>query len=199
MMEFRPTFESPERAITQISNKNVRHASSMISRQNRTGAVTIKTSVARIVRPQDFVWLLLFSALAYVSTNRHPLEIPILLALAALQVLEPKFAYFSTPNGNIVSIVLKLAMSYVLIGYTGGLNSSYYLILLLPLVSSATTLGAAGSAFFTAVCCAAYVSMILYIDLDRYQIGPDERQEIFLRLIIFAATGYLTNTLAGAT
>src|SRR5207249_8815104 len=139
--------------------------------------VTMKTSVARIVRPQDFVWLLLFSALAYISTNRHPLEIPILLALAALQVLEPKFAYFSTPTGNTVSILLKLAMSYVLNGYTGGLNSSYYLILLLPLVSAATTLGPMGSAVFTALCCTAYVSMLLYIDLDRYQIGPEERQE----------------------
>lgn len=154
--------------------------------------------MARIVRPQDFVWLLLFSALAYVSTNRHPLEIPILLALAALQVLEPKFGYFSTPNGNVVSILLKLAMSYLLIGYTGGVASSYYLILLLPLVSAATTLGPVGSAAFTAICCAAYVSFILYIDPARYQIDSDDRREIFLRLIIFAATGFLTNTLAAA-
>ena len=154
--------------------------------------------MARIVRPQDFVWLLLFSALAYVSVDRHPLEIPILLALAALQVLEPKFAYFSTPNGNVVSILLKLAMSYLLIGYTGGVASSYYLILLLPLVSAATTLGPGGSAAFTAICCAAYVSFILYIDPTRYQIDPGERREIFLRLIIFAATGFLTNTLAAA-
>ena len=162
-------------------------------------AVTIKTSVSRIVRPQDFVWLLLFSALAYISTYTHPLEIPILVALAALQVLEPKFAYFSTPTGNVVSILLKLVMSYVLIGYTDGLASSYYLILLLPLVSAATTLGPAGSAAFTVVCCAAYLSFILFIDPVRYQIDPDSRREIFLRLIIFAATGYLTNTLAAAT
>ena len=70
--------------------------------------------MTRIVRPQDFVWLLLFSALAYVSTDRHPLEIPILIALAALQVLEPKVPFFSTPKGNVISIFLKLAMSYVL-------------------------------------------------------------------------------------
>src|SRR3982074_22520 len=101
-------------------------------------SATINTSVARIVRPQDLVWLLLFSALAYVSTNRHPLEIPILIALATLQVLEPKVEFFSTPKGNVVSIFLKLAMSYVLIGFTGSLASSYYLILLLPLVSAAT-------------------------------------------------------------
>jgi len=137
--------------------------------------------------------------LAYISTYTHPLEIPILVALAALQVLEPKFAYFSTPTGNVVSILLKLVMSYVLIGYTDGLASSYYLILLLPLVSAATTLGPAGSAAFTVVCCAAYLSFILFIDPVRYQIDPDSRREIFLRLIIFAATGYLTNTLAAAT
>src|SRR5437868_1612286 len=180
-MEFCPAFESPECPLTQISHQNIRHASNTISHQDHYGPVTIKTSVARIVRPQDFVWLLLFSALAYVSTNRHPLEIPILLALAALQALEPKFAYFSTPNGNIVSIVLKLAMSYVLIGYTGGLNSSYYLILLLPLVAAATTLGQVGSAFFTLVCCGAYVSFILFIDQTRYEFDPDQQQEIFLR------------------
>ena len=153
--------------------------------------------MARFVRPQDFVWLLLFSALGYVSTSRHPLEIPILVALAALQVLEPKFAFFSTPKGNVVSIVLKLAMSYILIGYTGALNSSYYLILLLPLVSAATTFGTVGSALFTLLCCGAYYSFILFVDPQRYQI--EDQQELFLRLIIFAMTGYLTNTLAAAS
>src|SRR5206468_19228 len=128
------------------------------------------------------------------------LEIPILLALAALQVLEPKVEYFSTPKGNSVSILLKLAISYVLIGITGGLASSYYLILLLPLVSAATTFGPAGSAFFTAVCCGAYLSFLLpvYIDRTLYEIGPESERELFLRMIIFIATGYLTNTLAAA-
>lgn len=159
----------------------------------------MKSSVARIVRTEDFVWLLLFSALAFVSANRHPLEIPILVALALLQVLEPKIAFFSTQKGNVASILLKLGMSYLLIGYTGGLSSSYYLILLLPLVSAATTLGPLGSTVFTLVCCGAYVSFILFIDLTRYRIDADEQRELILRLIIFAATGYLTNTLAAAT
>src|SRR6185369_14886700 len=160
---------------------------------------TIKTTVARIVRPQDFVWLLLFSALAYASADRAQ-GIPFLLVLAALQVLEPKIDYFSTPKGNIVSILLKLAISYVLIGVTGGLTSSYYLILLLPLVSAATTLGVVGSALFTLVCCGAYVSFLLPIYIDRtvYEIDADTERELFLRLIIFAATGYLINTLAAA-
>jgi signal transduction histidine kinase len=156
-------------------------------------------SVARIVRTQDFVWLLLFSALGFVSTDRNPLEIPILVALAALQVLEPKIPFFATPKGNIASILFKLVISYLLIGYTGGLGSSYYLILLFPIVSAATTLGPAGSTFFTLLCCAAYLSQIFFIDFTRYLIGPDEQRELILRLVIFAATGFLTNTLAAAT
>jgi two-component system, NtrC family, sensor histidine kinase HydH len=154
-------------------------------------------SVARIVRTQDFVWLLLFSALAYVSADRSPVEIPILVALAVLQVVQPKIPFFSGPKGNVVAILLKLAMIYVLIGYTGGINSSYYLILLLPMVSAASTLGPVGSALFTLICCGAYLSQILFLDLARYEI--EDQNELFLRLIILAATGYLTNTLAAAT
>jgi len=163
-------------------------------------AVTIRPSVARFVRPQDFVWLLLFSTLAYISTDRDPLEIPLLLALATLQILEPKIAYFSTPIGNVVSILLKLVMSYILIGVTGGLTSSYYLILLLPLVSAGTTLGSLGSILFTIICCGAYASFShpFFLDPARFQIGPDEQRELFLRLIMLAATGYLTNTLSAS-
>ena len=155
--------------------------------------------MARIVRPQDFVWLILFSALAYVSEARDPREIPLLLALAAFQILEPKIAFFSTPKGNILSILIKLAMAYYLIGVTGGVTSSYYLILLLPLVSAGTTLGTIGSALFTVICCGAYLSFILLLDPERYEIGPGEWPEIILRLVIFAAVGYATNTLAEAT
>ena len=163
----------------------------------KSPAATIRISVARIVRPQDFVWLLLFSALAYVSTDRYE-GLPFLLALAALQVLEPKIEYFSSPAGNIVSILLKLLVSYALIGYTGGLSSSYYLILLVPLVSAATSLGALGSALFTALCCGAYASFMssIYLDPKVYEI--EDKQELLLRLIIFVAIGYLTNTLAAA-
>jgi signal transduction histidine kinase len=57
-----------------------------------------------------------------------------------------------------------------------------------------------GSALFTLVCCGAYASFLLpiYIDRTLYEVDPDTQQELFLRLIIFAATGYLINTLAAA-
>jgi signal transduction histidine kinase len=90
-------------------------------------------------------------------------------------------------------------MTYVLIGYTGGISSSYYLILLLPIISAAATLGPVGSTLVTLVCCGAYLSQLLFVDQARFRVGPEEQRELVLRLVILAATGYLANTLATAT
>ena len=88
----------------------------------------------RYVRPQDFVWLVLFSALAVFSPERDPIVIGLLVALGVVQVLEPRI-------GALASVLLKLALCYVLIGYSGGVSSSFYLILLLPVITGATHFG----------------------------------------------------------
>src|SRR6478609_8764080 len=103
-------------------------------------AVVLSTSPRRWVRPQDFVWLLLFSALALVSTDPTPEEIALVISLGLFQVIEPKVAWFSSDRGAVVSTLIKLALCFLLIGWTGGITSTYYLTLLLPLVSAATTL-----------------------------------------------------------
>ena len=88
----------------------------------------------RYVRPQDFVWLLFFSALAIFSPERHPVTLAALGALGVVQVLEPRL-------GAIPSVLLKLALCYPLIGYGGGISSSFYLVLFLPVISAATSFG----------------------------------------------------------
>src|SRR5229473_6892376 len=93
----------------------------------------------RYVRPQDFVWLLLFSALAVFSPERGTIVISLLVALGVVQVLEPRI-------GPLASVLLKLALCYVLIGYSGGVTSSFYLILLMPVISGATAFGLTGTA-----------------------------------------------------
>ena len=60
----------------------------------------------RYVRPQDFVWLLFFSALAIFSPERHPGTLAALVALGVVQVLEPRI-------GRDSSVVLKLALCYL--------------------------------------------------------------------------------------
>jgi two-component system, NtrC family, sensor histidine kinase HydH len=147
---------------------------------------------------QDFVWLLLFSVMAAVNPHRDAVATTLLIALAVPQVLEPKFAFFETFRGKVLSILLKLALGYLLTGYTGGVNSSFYLVLLLPVVSAATSFGVVGTVLFTMVACASYLSFLLLIDWDRYVLGPTERHELALRVLLLAVIGYLTNTLAEA-
>ena len=151
------------------------------------------------IRPQDFLWLALFAALAVLSPSRTPAEYTFLPLLALLQVLEPRIPLFSSGrHGPYLSIVAKLALGYALIGFTGGINSSYYLILLLPIVSAATSSGAVGTTVFTLLACGSYVSMLLYIDWTTYELPSDQTRELALRGAFFAVVGFLTYTLAEA-
>jgi signal transduction histidine kinase len=152
----------------------------------------------RFFRAQDLIWLLLFSALAVVSPTRYPEEIWILAALAAIQLLETRIAALATRRGNLVSVSLKLLLGYLLVGFTDGVNSSYYLILLFPVVSAATTLGLRGTLLFVILACAAYASFLLYVDWSEWIITGKDWREFSLRLAFLAVVGFLTNRLAEA-
>ncbi|MDX2151342.1 MAG: ATP-binding protein [Bryobacteraceae bacterium] len=152
----------------------------------------------RLLRPQDLVWLLLFSALALVSPRQSPAEIEMLSALALLQVLEPRIPFLNTPRGNLVSISLKLLLGYLLIGVTRGIFSSYYVILLLPVVSAGTTLGAAGTLAVTLIACTSYLSFLLFVPQFEYEIPPSELREVILRMTFLPVVGYLTYRLSEA-
>src|SRR5687768_10884788 len=132
------------------------------------GTVTTRGTRVRswknAVRRRDLAWIALFAALAWGGPASGPVELSLLGCLGALQLVEQRIPALATPRGNLVSIAIKLLLTYLLIGYTGGLNSSYYPLLILPVVSAATTLGAAGSIVFTALACAAYLSFLLLLD-----------------------------------
>ncbi|MBI1787223.1 MAG: hypothetical protein HYR60_06685 [Acidobacteria bacterium] len=145
---------------------------------------------------RDLVWPALFLVLAYTSASPHPLEVPLLFGLAALQMLEPRVAVFRSPRGGVAAVLLKLLLTYLLIGYTGGLESSYYLLLLLPVVSAATAFGPLASLAFTALACGVYLSFVLLLDPSRFRIDNEQYHELWLRIVVFALVGYSTNTLA---
>lgn len=148
------------------------------------------TAWRRYVRPQDFVWLLLFSALAAFSPDRSPLVFALLAALGAVQVAETRI-------GALASVVLKLALCYLLIGVSGGVSSSFYLILLLPVISAATSFGLGGTAAVSLAACAVYVSFLVFLREDQY-IPEDQILELVLRSIFLPVVGYLTYDLASA-
>lgn len=144
----------------------------------------------RYVRPQDFVWLLFFTALAVFSPERHPVTLAALGALGLVQVFEPRL-------GAIPSVILKLALCYPLIGYGGAISSSFYLVLFLPVISAATSFGLVGTTVTTLAACALYLSFLLFLGPNQY-IPPEEMGVLILRVLFLPVVGFLTNQLAEA-
>jgi len=153
---------------------------------------------AQWIRPQDIVWLLLFSGMAVLTPHRDVYEIAPLVALCALQILEPKLEFVGTTRGKVVWIILKLLFCYVLIGFTFGVSSGYYWLLLLPVISAGTSLGVLGTQIFIVLSGGAYLSFLAFIDSHRYVIELQEKRDIALRVILLAVAGNATNTLAEA-
>jgi signal transduction histidine kinase len=153
-----------------------------------------------LVRAQDFVWLLLFGGLAIASVEWTAYELELLAALAIFQLAEPRISFFATRRGNFAAISLKLLLGFLLIGYTGGITSSYYLILLLPVVSAATSLGLGGAMLFTLIACASYLIFMhpLFLDPRRYELTREGISILSLRVIFLPVIGFLTNQLAEA-
>src|ERR1035441_185686 len=92
----------------------------------------------RLVRPHDFIWVLAFAALLATTEIGDAYEIVPLVALGIAQILEPKIPALPSMRSRIFWMVLKLALGFVLMGFTDGINSKYWLGLLLPVVSGAT-------------------------------------------------------------
>lgn len=150
------------------------------------------------VRTQDLVWLLLFAALAVVSSTQTRQEITLLLSLGVFQLIEPRIAYFSTDRGSGIAVLIKLALCYLLIGYTGGISSTYYLALLLPVVSAATTLTAFATVVVTVLACLGYLSFLLFLDWSHQELTPYATGELGLRVVFLPVVAVLTHRLAEA-
>jgi signal transduction histidine kinase len=134
--------------------------------------------------------LLFFSALAGFGPGRSQSAIASLVALGVVQVLEPRI-------GARVSVVLKLALCFVLIGYSSGVSSSFYLVLFLPVITGATNFGLLGTAVTSLAACAVYLSFLGFLEPDQF-IAPDQIPELYLRTLFLPVVGYLTYQLAQA-
>jgi signal transduction histidine kinase len=140
----------------------------------------------------------LFAALA-VSLPEGIRDLPSITwiaALAVVQVIEPKVHSLDTTRGRIFWIVLKLALGYMLIGYTGALESRAWLVLLFPVVMAATLLGAVGTLAFTLLAWGSYLSFFLIRNGPASPLTHEEMHALALRLVFLAIVGNLANTLA---
>ena len=141
---------------------------------------------------------MLFGALA---ASSPVMDAPVVLPLAALaivQVLEPKIPALAQPRGRVIWILLKLALCYLVIGFTGSIDSNFWLLLMLPVVSAATALGLGGTILFTAVAAAAYLSFLLFLDWTVVTVDWPEIGVLVQRVLCLFLVGNLANLLAEA-
>jgi two-component system, NtrC family, sensor histidine kinase HydH len=159
-------------------------------------AVSPFAKAVRLIRLQDFVWLVLFTVLALTSEVLDIYVIVPLVALAIVQILEPKIPAVATRRGRVLWIVLKLIVGYLLVGYTRAIESTFWLVLLLPIVSAASAFGIVGTLVFTFLSGCAYLSFLLYLDPTRFTLEWPEISILLSRVTFLAMVGILANTLA---
>jgi signal transduction histidine kinase len=126
-------------------------------------------------RPQDFAWVAFIIVLVAATPEPNYDALILLPLLGAFQILEPRLKLFSSPRGQIVSVLLKLLLSYLLIGYSHGLESYYVSIFLIPIVSAATTFQFTGVIAVTAIACLGYFSFLFpfLFESNRFQLTPE--------------------------
>jgi len=149
----------------------------------------------QIIRLQDIVWIALFAVLAVYGPDLTPESRTVLVGLGLMQIIEPKIPFFGSRTGSIVSFLIKLALWYILMGWTDGIASPYYWLMLLPVMSAATSLGLVGLVVAVVLACGAYLSFISFVPRGT----PIEDWPV---LILFEATfpiaGFLTYELLEA-
>jgi len=154
-----------------------------------------RTRFWQIVRPQDIVWIALFAVLAIWGPDLAPEAIVVLIGLGLMQIIEPKIPFLGSRRGSIISFLIKLALWYILMGWTDGIQSPYYWLMLLPVMSAATSLGLSGLVVAVVLACGAYLSFIWYLPRGT---PIEDWPVLFLYLATFPIAGFLTYELLEA-
>lgn len=154
-----------------------------------SGGATVKRR-KYIFRAQD-LWLLFIAALIATLPEANYNAYILLPLIGVFLIFEPRVKLFSSRRGQIISIALKLVLSYLLIGWTHAINSYYYPIFLIPVISAATTFELVGVITVTAIACLAYFSFLLPIFVDWNLLPPDEISLTCLRASFYAVVAFL--------
>jgi two-component system sensor histidine kinase HydH len=145
------------------------------------------------IRIQDILLALMLGTLIVLAHD--PSEKSLLIALAILQLIEGRVPFLDSTRGRAASILLQMAVGFLLIGITGGVNSPYYLVLVLPVLSTATYLGVVGTVLTSVVAIGTYLSFLLFVDWNQWVIDPEAMHVLAIRCLLPAIAAVLVNTL----
>ncbi len=155
----------------------------------------LRGGVWKIVRPQDLVWVVLFAAVAVYGPDLEPASMFLLSLLGVFQLIEPRVLP-SSVKASIGFVLMKFAICYLLIGWTGGITSRYYWVLFFPVISAATALSLSGAVIASVLASGGYLSFLRFLNPKEFFLPPSEYPELIMRALMFPVIGYLTQQLA---
>jgi two-component system sensor histidine kinase HydH len=143
-------------------------------------------------RVQDFAWFIFIGLLIAALPEPNYQASIILPLIGVFQIVEPRLPLFSTRTGRVVSITLKLILSYLLVGWSHSIDSYFSPIFLIPVVSAATTFGLGGVIVVTLIAILAYLSFLLPVFIIDYnQLPPGQISVVALRAAFFAIVAFV--------
>lgn len=141
----------------------------------------------------DIVWLTVVVILAVLPPLDEWHKQVVLASIAFFQIFENRIlASLSTDRRNAVSVLVKIALSSLLVWHTGEINSSYYAIYYLPVISAATLYGGLGTMLWTLLACASYCGFLIPA-LARYRLTADAGTELAIRNMFFFLVAVVVN------
>jgi signal transduction histidine kinase len=157
-------------------------------------ATTSEPSSFLKLRVQDVFLIVMFAGLVFLGDDVS--ERSFIFALGVLLVVEDRIPFFTTGWGRAISVFLQLAIAWVLIGYTSGVESPYFLMLFVPILSTATHSGFTATLVTSIGAIGAYLSFLLYINFQEMDVPGHSWHIIALRCIVMAIAALLVNSLA---
>jgi two-component system, NtrC family, sensor histidine kinase HydH len=141
----------------------------------------------------DVMWLLFVFLLAILPPLNEWHKELILAGIALFQIFEGRIlGRLSAGRRNFLSILVKMALSTLLVWHSGMVFSSYYPIYYLPVISAAMLYGVVGTLLWTLLACASY-SAFLIPALQRYYFTAANGAELSMRLLFFFIVGIIVN------
>lgn len=142
------------------------------------------------VGPLTLMWVLLFWTLAIVNhTGGGTFEFGLLVLMTALQLSERMLPSHVFSRFKFFGILLRLLLCYLLIGFTGGIESTYYILLLWPIVSAAPVLRSVGTLLVTLLSVSSYLSFLLFVRWPYQHLGPQGAQYLIIRSLVLMIMG----------
>ena len=147
----------------------------------------------------DFLWVVFLVALALLPPVNEIHKQLILLAIIIVQLLEGRLIAWQPTGGRIYSVLLKIALSTILLFHTGGetaINSSYYPIYYLPVITAALEFGTIATLLRSSLASAAYCSLLIPAHIEQYELTPEALTLLSVRIIFLFLAGVLVNRFA---